>query len=207
MHVPNRWTPRLGTYCRGGGLHCLEVNAARGNINMKERMFFLRWSRIQVLFVLSLVQSGLCFTYPPDKEALLAFKSQVEDYGYILSGWSEYTDPCIDKWRGVLCTCYPFFELSGTQERTLACTPLDPNTPQLASRIMQINLGDVRITDWNTLKGPLVPTLANLTELRVLNLAGNEFFGPFPAEWSALVNLEILSLNGNNISGRCMIEN
>jgi hypothetical protein len=70
------------------------------------------------------------------------------------------------------------------------------------SRVLQLNLGDVRITDWNTLEGELPAAIGNLTELRVLNLAGNNFTGPIPQEWEALGELEILTLTNNEISGR-----
>lgn len=141
-------------------------------------------------------------TYPPDKEALLAVKKSVEDSGYDLSGWSEYTDPCIDKWPGVSCTCYPFFELSSNgKERAQSCYPLAPYLAAQGSRVLQLNLGNVQITNWNIIGGVLPPSIGNLTELRVLNLAGNQFWGPIPTEWSALTELEIINLQKNNISG------
>ena len=141
-------------------------------------------------------------TYKPDKDALLAFKNSIQDYGYILSGWSEYTDPCIDQWPGVSCTCYPFFEPGGSgQERAKTCYPLEPYLAEQGSRILQLNLGDIRVRDWNVLSGALPASLGNLTELRVLNLADNRFWGPIPDEWSALKELEIISMTNNNISG------
>lgn len=141
-------------------------------------------------------------TYKPDKEALLAFKKTVEESGYVLNGWSEYTDPCIDKWPGISCTCYPFFELSSnSEERAQSCYPLAPYLAQEGSRVLQVNLGNVQLTNWNIIGGALPPSIGELTELRVLNLAGNQFWGPIPDEWSALTELEILNLKYNNISG------
>ena len=56
-------------------------------------------------------------------------------------------------------------------------------------------------SQWNTVAGPLPPSLGDLTALRVLNLAGNMLNGTFPWQWSALVNLEQLILSQNAISG------
>ena len=63
-------------------------------------------------------------TYKPDKDALLALKAGVVDTGGLMSSWSEYTDPCIDQWPGVSCTCYPFFETGAQRRQT--CYPLAP---------------------------------------------------------------------------------
>ena len=142
-------------------------------------------------------------TYQGDIDALLAFKKAVRDDGYILSGWSEYSDPCDDQWRGISCTCYSFFEVSGSADRPQTCLSLDPAYTWQGLRVLQINLEDVRITDWNILSGNLPEALGNLTALRVLNLAGNMFSGPIPEQWQTLQKLEILSLSHNNISGTC----
>jgi hypothetical protein len=165
-------------------------------------MFRFLGSRYISLLVLAVIHCVSASTYLPDKEALLRFKDSVKDFGYILGSWSEYTDPCIDKWRGVSCTCFPFFDASGAEDRALSCYPLEPYLAEEGSRVLQLNLGDVRITDWNTLEGELPAAIGNLTELRVLNLAGNNFTGPIPQEWEALGELEILTLTNNEISGR-----
>lgn len=128
-------------------------------------------------------------------------KNDVDDYAGILSGWDEYTDPCIDQWRGVSCTCYPFFEDASVQNRNAACTPIASEYTTNYSRVLQLNLGDVRITDWNTIEGDLPASVGNLTALRVLNLKGNRFSGVIPESWSKLQGLELLSLSFNNITG------
>lgn len=139
-------------------------------------------------------------TEPRDKQALLAFKSAVIDTDQMLAGWDATTDPCIDQWRGVQCTCLTEFEDSNGV-RVPICTPLDPAFIGVNSRVLQLNLGDVRITGWNTLGGPLPPELGSLTALRILNLKNNNFTGQIPTEWYALTNLEQLVLSGNNITG------
>lgn len=144
---------------------------------------------------------ALCQTMQSDKDALLAFKSEVQDNGLVLAGWTNDTDPCIDKWTGVSCTCYPFYEEYGSSRRIPACNPIDPGYYTSGSRVLQLNLGDVRITDWNVLGGNLPEAVGNLTALRILNLKGNNFTGPIPSQWSRLRNLEQLILSDNNITG------
>lgn len=164
---------------------------------------FLPWRTLPAfIVVLSLIGWAEATTYKPDKDALLAFKDSVEKNGYLINGWSQYTDPCIDNWPGVSCTCYPFFESSVTgEQRAQSCYPLASYLADSGSRVLQLNLGNVQITNWNIIGGELPPSIGNLTELRVLNLAGNQFWGPVPTEWSQLTELEILSLRNNNISG------
>lgn len=103
-----------------------------------------------------------------------------------------HVDPCIDQWPGVSCTCYPFFE-TGAQRRE-TCYPLESYLASQGSRILQLNLGDVRVTDWNVLSGMLPPSVGNLTELRILNLQGNSFYGPVPETWNLLTELENINL-------------
>ena len=143
-------------------------------------------------------------TEPKDKEALLAFKAAVEDDALMLGGWDNSTDPCIDQWRGVLCTCLSDYEDSNGN-RIPSCTPQDPGYASNFSRVLQLNLGDVRITNWNVLGGELPPALGDLTALRILNLNGNNFTGLIPWEWFSLTNLEQLVLSNNNISGQLPI--
>ena len=155
-----------------------------------------------VLFVAALFPlAAYGQTEPRDKQALLDFKAAVYDSEQMLAGWDASTDPCIDQWRGVLCTCLTEYEDS-KGERTTACTPLDPAFAGTYSRVLQLNLGDVRITGWHTLGGNLPPALGTLSALRILNLRNNNFTGPIPSEWYPLYNLEQLVLSGNNITGK-----
>jgi class 3 adenylate cyclase len=153
-----------------------------------------------VTVLLLLLPSASAQTDPKDKAALLAFKASVIDNGMMLAGWDEYTDPCIDQWRGVLCTCLTEYE-DDAGNRIPACTPTDPYSSVENSRVLQLNLGDLRITQWNTLQGNLSAALGDLTALRILNLKNNNFTGPIPWQWTALTNLEQINLSGNNITG------
>ena len=50
------------------------------------------------------------------------------------------------------------------------------------------------MTDWNVLSGTLPPSIGNLTELRILNLRGNSFYGPIPETWKELKEMESINL-------------
>ena len=48
---------------------------------------------------------------PGDKAALLAFKDGLTAAGgELLASWQPASDPCIDAWTGVRCSCADFFE-------------------------------------------------------------------------------------------------
>ena len=156
---------------------------------------------LAAVLLLAALRRAAAQTLESDKAALLEFKSQVEDFGFVLAGWTNDTDPCIDQWTGVSCTCFPFYEEYGAPERVSSCTPIDPGYSEEGSRVLQLNLGDVRITDWNVLGGALPASLGGLTALRVLNLKGNNFTGSIPYQWGKLTNLEQLVLSDNKING------
>lgn len=85
-------------------------------------------------------------TVAGDKAALLAFKASVtlSDPQY-LSSWISTSDPCINRWQGVSCSCYPF-DTSGKSESEYECTPLVDGVDPTALRVLQLNLGDLLIT-------------------------------------------------------------
>ena len=71
-----------------------------------------------------------------------------------------------------------------------------------SGRVVELDLAgewDRDKREWvsHGLSGPIPPELANLTQLRGLELYENALEGPIPPELGSLVNLEWLSLNGN----------
>lgn len=55
---------------------------------------------------------------PGDKAALLAFKSGLtSEGGELLVTWRRDTDPCLDSWTGVRCSCDDFFATPSEQGR------------------------------------------------------------------------------------------
>ncbi|KAK7311290.1 hypothetical protein RJT34_09327 [Clitoria ternatea] len=64
-----------------------------------------------------------------------------------------------------------------------------------AGRVTAVNVTGLR-------GGELAPSVGDMSELRVLSLAGNMFSGEIPASIGNLRFLEVLELQGNNFSGR-----
>jgi hypothetical protein len=82
-------------------------------------------------------------TLESDKAALLAFKASLaDDGGDLLAGWSEYSDPCVDSWRGVACTCFAFYEGGESAERLPICTPLQDDSE--GQRVLQVGFAGRR---------------------------------------------------------------
>ncbi|XP_029127076.1 LRR receptor-like serine/threonine-protein kinase RPK2 [Cajanus cajan] len=109
----------------------------------------------------------------PDALSLLSFKRFVSsDPSNLLAGWTNRTSPTLCRWRGVAC-----------------------GGAILSGRVTALNLTGLR-------GGELAPSLGDLSELRVLSLAGNMFSGEIPASLGNLRFLEVLELQGNNFSGR-----
>ena len=67
-------------------------------------------------------------------------------------------------------------------------------------RVTEIILGSGAIGSFGH-RGRLPPGLAELEELRRLDLSGNRFVGSIPAAWGALQHLQALDLSGNELTG------
>lgn len=138
---------------------------------------------------------------PSDKAALLAFKQGLTaEGGELLTSWVPASDPCLDAWTGVKCSCDDFFAPPAATNMSKVCT--QPPSMVDGSRVLQLHFGDPRITQWNTLTGTISPSLANLSSLRVLNFEANRLYGSVPPEFARLRMLEQLQLGGNRLTGQ-----
>ncbi|KAL2320392.1 hypothetical protein Fmac_029361 [Flemingia macrophylla] len=108
-----------------------------------------------------------------DALSLLIFKRCVSsDPSNVLAGWTNRSSLTLCRWRGVAC-----------------------GGDSLSGKVTELNLTGLH-------GGQLAPSVGDLSELRVLSLAGNMFSGEIPASLGNLRFLEVLELQGNNFSGR-----
>jgi hypothetical protein len=158
------------------------------------------------LEIMALLAPCHAATAAGDKDALLAARSALDPSDRVLSSWSAATDPCLDDWVGVKCNCFPFFEgdapTAAAGDRPTACTPRVSRRASEPARVLQLNLGDLRITGGAMLEGAVPASLGGLVELRVLNLGWNNLTGALPAELARLEALEYLHVGGNRLQGR-----
>jgi len=127
-----------------------------------------------LLFFTSLHANALNASISQDALSLLSFKSFVSsDPSNFLAGWSNRTSSNLCRWRFVVCG----------------------GAGSLSGRVTSLNVTGLG-------GGQLSPSVGDLSELRVLSLAGNMFSGEIPATVGNLRFLEVLELQGNNFSGR-----
>ncbi|XP_017696519.2 receptor kinase-like protein Xa21 [Phoenix dactylifera] len=115
--------------------------------------------------------SGSNSTSTREVLALLSFKSLLSDPNNSLSSWNNPTLHFCN-WHGVIC---------GGRRHPDRVTALE--------------------LDMMNLRGPLSPSLANLTFLKKLHLAGNHLNGSIPPELGRLSRLKHLDLSYNDFEG------
>ena len=92
----------------------------------------------------------------------------------LLRSWNSSSDPCDDSWAYVSCNCADTFPVINSTE----CTAAESNAS--GKRVLVLAVGGVITTYGRQLVGTIPESLANLTELRVLDLHDNDFsVGPF----------------------------
>ncbi|WCJ42491.1 Leucine-rich repeat protein kinase family protein [Euphorbia peplus] len=116
-------------------------------------------------------------------------------------GWNVTTDPCVDKWRGVICDSQTSTfvrrillnqsSLSGTFDAAALCNVNQP----LSNSLQMIKL------DANNIGGELSPEIVNCKNLRRLHLGFNRFVGNVPDSLTNLTSLQRLDISYNNFSG------
>ncbi|MQL91767.1 hypothetical protein Taro_024382 [Colocasia esculenta] len=161
---------------------------------------------------------------PPSEEiqALLHFRQSLEDPLGTLAGWNPDAPSAPCSWRGVSCSSpddaagtgrvvellLPRFQLAGpisdrlpdlSQLRKLSLlgNALNGSIPASFARFRHLRF---LLLQYNSLSGPLpVGFPSNLTDLQVLNLAGNHFAGEIPS--GLPLGLRSLDLSSNGFSG------
>ncbi|KAL7595956.1 hypothetical protein Lser_V15G29336 [Lactuca serriola] len=131
-----------------------------------------------------------------EKDALLHFKSLLQDPSDRLSTWTAEQDNCC-QWSGVTCN-----------NQTGHVTVLEIQSCGLVGEISHslVNLTYLNLLDLsgNSFHGTIPTIISSLTQLRYLDLSYNSFYGTIPLEFGNLTNLEGLYLS---YVGRCTVEN
>ncbi|KAF7825006.1 receptor protein-tyrosine kinase CEPR2 [Senna tora] len=155
-------------------------------------LLFLRFSAL--LFFLFYSIFPPCLSLPLETQALLHLKKHLKDPLDSLASWneSESDSPC--DFYGI--TCDPFsgkVTRISLQNKSLSGV-ISPSISVLQSlRVLSLPL--------NFISGKLPFEISNCSNLRVLNLTGNEMVGAIP-DFSGLRNLKVLDLSANYFSGR-----
>lgn len=171
-----------------------------------------RWLHKTLIFSLVLYISlgFLVFTAAVDvaaveRSVLLQFKESISDAAGLLSGWTPAdSDHC--SWFGVSCnsdtrvsslniTGGGAVASSGNSEASSCYGYSHVPFPGYGFR-SGCSVGSKRLV------GMLSPAVGNLSELWVLALPLNGFYGEIPMEIFGLKKLEILDLEGNSMSGK-----
>ncbi|KAG8633460.1 receptor protein-tyrosine kinase CEPR2 [Manihot esculenta] len=134
---------------------------------------------------------SLSFGSDVERQALLEFKGQLKDPLNMLDSWKESDSPC--NFSGITCD-----STSGK------VTEISLDNKSLSGEISpSIFVLESLTTLWlpyNLLSGKLPLEIINCSNLRVLNLTGNQLVGVLP-DLSPLRNLEFLDLALNYFSG------
>ncbi|XP_073272825.1 LRR receptor-like serine/threonine-protein kinase RPK2 [Primulina huaijiensis] len=131
-----------------------------------------------------------------DKSVLLELKDSLSDPSGVLSSW-DLNSPDHCAWTGVSCDL---------GSRVVALNVSGGGNSLSCARIARFPLYGFGIRrpcleSKGKILGTLSPSIAKLTELRILSLPFNELSGEIPAEIWGMENVENLDLEGNLISG------
>ncbi|XP_052620622.1 receptor-like protein EIX1 [Lactuca sativa] len=158
--------------------------------------------------------------FEKEKDALLHFKSLLQDPSDCLSMWTAEQDNCCE-WSGVTCDsktghvteldlmlCGLVGEISHSLVNLTYLNYLDLSGNSFHGTIPAIigSLTQLRslYLGYNNLNGTIPRSIGSLTQLRGLSLSYNSLYGAIPPEFGNLTNLEGLYLS---YVGMCRLEN
>lgn len=146
------------------------------------------------------------------KDIIQEWSKTNTDIDSLLVGWSETElNPCQAVWEGIVCT-YDILNITynanGTEtvSANLSVVGLSITDTDLIGVLPPAignlsNLVYIIITGNPGLSGPIPKELSGLTNLQILDLHDNNFYGELPMEMGSIENLNIMDLSQNNLSG------
>ncbi|KAJ3708306.1 hypothetical protein LUZ61_012011 [Rhynchospora tenuis] len=165
----------------------------------------------------SMATTARTFSSETDKQALLAFKNNLDNGSPVLSSWNGSVSYC--KWEGVYCCRqHPQRVCALELPSSSLVGPISPYIGNL-SYLRSIDLGDNKLYGIipssigylhrlqhlclrnNSLSGTFSANLNNCSQLVNLSLAYNQFSGNLPSRLGYFRKLEILDLSFNNFIG------
>ncbi|XP_062219392.1 probable leucine-rich repeat receptor-like protein kinase At1g68400 [Phragmites australis] len=159
------------------------------------------------VFFLILPLAASCASTPapspsPDALALLAFKSVCSDRTAALGSWTESSDPCSGKWRGVKCQRSSSSSPPRVRRVVLEGLQLGGHAAAL-ELLVDLPLLSFLSLENNSFTGSLhgIDFSRLAPHLKLLYLSGNGFSGRFPESVLRLRHLRRLDLSGNRIKG------
>ncbi|ESW03305.1 hypothetical protein PHAVU_011G003200 [Phaseolus vulgaris] len=127
---------------------------------------FFQFLAVLFLTFYSIFQPSVSLTL--ETQALFQFKNHLKDSLNYLASWNESDSPC--EFYGITCD-------------------------QVSGRVTEISLGN------KSLSGIIFPSLSVLQSLQVFSLPSNLISEKLPAEISRWTNLRVLNLSGNQLVG------
>ncbi|KAJ6820940.1 receptor-like protein kinase HSL1 isoform X1 [Iris pallida] len=149
----------------------------------------LCWNLLAAILLCSLL--SVSKSQSMETQALLQFKSLLNDPNGNLESWTNSQSPC--NFLGVTCDANSGLVIGISLLKKNLSGGISPSIsalPGLASLV----LGE------NSISGPIPPEIAGCTGLQVLNLSSNGLTGQLP-DLSALTGLRTLDLSSNALTG------
>lgn len=137
------------------------------------------------------------------RNSLLTFLAKLSNNGAqpgFSLGWSNFSDPCKDQWKGIVCDSQNIavtklflntLNLLGTLDVAILC-----NAKSVAASLTILDLDD------NSIGGEISADIQNCQQLTNLTVGRNRLSGNLPDSLVMLNNLKRLDISDNNFSGK-----
>ncbi|GMI70976.1 hypothetical protein like AT5G06940 [Hibiscus trionum] len=146
---------------------------------------------------------SLCFTFfifstasTQEADALLNFKSFIDDPKNSLSSWSNTSGVHHCNWTGITCIPTPSLYVSSIDLQSLNLSGEIPSSICELPYLSHLNLAD------NLFNQPIPLHLSQCSSLETLNLSNNLIWGTIPDQISQFDALKVLDLSRNHVEGK-----